>query len=108
MAGDPEAAGKLGVGVKIATFELKDLAAAVTAEVVMMGLSGNLVAQRLTRHGDRGEPVALEQSTDVSIDSSDAEAGNLRLSCGQHLLRRERPVGTLKCFTDCSFLACIS
>lgn len=87
MASDTETARKLGVGSEFAALQLEDLATAVAAEVMMMGLAGNLIPQSLTGHGDRREPVAFEQRTDVAIYGGDAETFDLSLRCGQHLFR---------------------
>lgn len=59
MAGDTEAAWKLGVGTEIASLQLKDFATAVAAEVVMMGLAGDLIPQGFAGHRDGREPVTL-------------------------------------------------
>lgn len=50
MTSDAEAAREPGVGVEFASLQFKDFAAAVAAEVMMMGLAGDLIAQRLARH----------------------------------------------------------
>lgn len=50
MASDTKAAGKFGMGAEFAALQLEDLATAVAAEVVMMGLAGNLIPQSLTGH----------------------------------------------------------
>ena len=50
MAGDAEAAREPGVGVELASHELEDFAAAIAAEVVMVSLAGDLIAQGLARH----------------------------------------------------------
>jgi len=60
MASDTEAARELGVGVELAALELKDLPTAVAAEVMMMGLAGNLVPKGFTGHGDGREPIVLQ------------------------------------------------
>lgn len=108
MAGHSKAAWKLWAKTEVAAFQLVDFAAAVATEVVVMRLAGNLVAKRLTGHRDGGEPVALQKGPNVAVDGGDAEAADLSLCGGQHLLRREWPVGSLKCFSDRSFLACIT
>lgn len=60
MAGDAEAPREPGVSTELAALELKDLATAVAAEVVMMGFTGDLVAQGFAGHGDGREPVTLQ------------------------------------------------
>ncbi len=50
MASDTEAAGKLGVGAEFAALQFEDLSTTVAAEVVMMGLAGDLIPQSLTGH----------------------------------------------------------
>ena len=60
MASDAEAAREPGVRIEFASLQLIDLAAAVAAEVVMMGLTGNLIPQSFAGHGDRREPVTLQ------------------------------------------------
>ena len=108
MAGHTKAARQLWAKTEIATLQLIDLAAAVTAEMMVMRLAGDLIAKRFTGHGDGSEPVGLQQSPDVAVDSGDAQAADLGLRGGQHLLRGEWPVCTLKRFSDRSFLTCIA
>lgn len=108
MAGHAKAAWELGAKTEIATFQLVDLAAAVAAEVMVMRLAGNLVTKRFTGHRDGSEPVALQQGPNVPVDGGDAEAADLSLCGGQHLFRRQWPVCSLKCFSDRSFLSCIT
>ena len=60
MAGDAEAAWKPGVRIEFASLQFVDLSAAVAAEVVMMGLAGDLIPQGFAGHGDRREPVTLQ------------------------------------------------
>lgn len=108
MAGHAKAARELGAKTEIAAFQLVDLAAAIAAEVMVMCLAGNLVAERFTGHRDGREPVALQKRPNVPVDSGDAEAADLSLCGGQHLFRREWPVCSLKRFSDRSFLSCIT
>lgn len=108
MTGHTKAAREFWAKAEIATLELEDFAAGVAAEVMVMRLAGDFITECFTGHGDGREPVVLEQSPDVAVDSGDAEAADLGLRGGQHLLRREWPVGTLKCFSDRSFLPCIT
>ena len=60
MAGGTEASRKPGVSTELAPLQLEDLATAIAAEVVMMGLAGNFIPQSFAGHGDRREPVTLQ------------------------------------------------
>ena len=61
MAGDTEATRESGVGIELAPLQFEDFAAAIAAEVMMMGLAGDLIPKSFARHGDRREPVTLQQ-----------------------------------------------
>lgn len=50
MAGYAKAARKLRVGAKITSLEFKDLATAIAAEMMMMGLASNFVSQGFAWH----------------------------------------------------------
>lgn len=108
MAGHAKAARKLRTEAEIAAFQLKDLAAAVTTEVVMMRLAGHFVPKRLTGHRHRGEPIALQQRSNVSVDRGYAQTADLSLCGTKHLFRREWSVCPLKRFANRSFLTCVA
>jgi hypothetical protein len=101
MAGDTEAAWQLGVGAELASLELEYFAAAIAAEVMMMGLAGDLIPERFARHGNRCKPIALNQRTDIAIYGSDTQTFDLSLRRVQYLFRRKRTVGLLKCLSNC-------
>ena len=61
MAGGTEASRKPGVSTELAPLQLEDLATAIAAEVVMMGLAGDLIPQGLTGHRNRRQPITLQQ-----------------------------------------------
>jgi len=60
MASHAKAARQLRAKAQIATFQLKDLAAAVAAEMMVVRLAGDLIPKRFPGHGDGGEPVTLQ------------------------------------------------
>ena len=60
MASNTEASRELVVRIELASLELEYLTAAVAAEVVMMGLAGDLIPQSFTGHGNRRKPVTLQ------------------------------------------------
>jgi hypothetical protein len=101
MAGNTEAARKPGLSTEFAPLQFKDFATTVAAEVVMMGLTGDLIPQRFAGHGDRCEPITVQQRTDVAIHSGDTQTLDLSLRCAQYLFRRKRSIGLLKCLSDC-------
>lgn len=72
MAGDTKTAWKFRVGAEIASLQLENLAAAVAAEVMMMRLAGDLIAQGFAGHGDCCKPVTFQQRTDVAVHGGDA------------------------------------
>ena len=108
MAGDTEAARKLGVEGEIASLQLKDLATAVAAEVMVMSLAGDLVTECFAGHGDGRKPVTLQQRTDVAIYGSDTQTLDLGLRCGENFFRGKRPVSPEKSLPDRRFLTCVS
>ncbi len=87
MAGDTEAAWKLGVVTEFAALQLEDLATTIAAEVMMMSLAGNLIAQGFAGHGDCRKPITLQQCADVAIDGGDTQTFDFSLRCGQDLFR---------------------
>ena len=108
MAGDAEAPWESGVSVELAALQLKDFAAAVAAEVVVMSFSGDLIPQGFARHGNGCKPVILQQRADVAIYGGDTQTFNLGLRRTQYLFRGKWPVCPLKCFADRCFLACVT
>ena len=108
MAGYAKATRKIWAKTEITAFQLENLAATVAAEVVVMRFAGDLITKRFTGHGNRSEPVALEQSPNVAVDRGDAQTADFGLCGGQHFLRGKWPVRTLKCFSDRSFLTCVA
>lgn len=72
VPGHTKSAWKPRVDADIASLELEDLATVVTAEMMMMILARDFVAQGLTGHRDRCEPVTLQQCADVAVYSGDA------------------------------------
>lgn len=61
MASGAEAARKSGMGVELTSLEFEDLATTVAAEVMMVGFASDLIAQGLTRHRDRRQPIDFQQ-----------------------------------------------
>lgn len=72
MAGHTEAARQLGVDAEIASLEFEDLATAIAAEMMVMRLAGNLISQGFAGHGDRREPLTLQQRANVPVYRGDA------------------------------------
>jgi len=101
MASNAEAARKLGLRTEFASLKLEDFATAIAAEVVMMRLAGDLIPQRFTGHGDRCEPITFQQRTNVAIYGGYTQTFDVGLRCAQYLFRRKRPIGLLKCLSDC-------
>jgi hypothetical protein len=101
MAGDTEPTWKPGLGTELASLELKNFATTITAEVMMMSLTGDLIPERFARHGDRCKPIALHQRTDIAIYGGDTQTFDLSLRRVQYLFRRKGAVGLLKCLSNC-------
>lgn len=101
MAGDTEAAWQLGVGAKLTSLELKHFATTIAAEVMMMGLAGDLIPERFARHGDSSKPIALHQRAYIAIYGGDTETFDFSLRRVQYLFRRKRAVCLLKCLSNC-------
>jgi hypothetical protein len=66
--------------------------AATALEMMMMGLSGNLVTRGIAGHLNRGEPFILDQVGDVSINSCNTQRVRSPLSKGEGLVRGERAI----------------
>lgn len=101
MAGNAEAARKLGLGTEFASLKLEDFATAIAAEVVMMRLASDFIPQRFAGHGDCCKPITFQQRTNVAIYGGDTQTFDVGLRCAQYLFRRKRSIGLLKCLSDC-------
>lgn len=82
-----KSAWKLGFDGNIATFQLIDLAAISTLEVMVMGLPRNLIARDIAGNFNRRKPLVFHQRTDIAIDRCQADTLHPALCCSKRLLR---------------------
>jgi hypothetical protein len=91
-------------------FQLKKLAAAIAAEMMVVSLACRLVACRIAGNFDGLKPFLLDQVLNVSINSGDSEASMTPLRALQCFVWRQRPICFEERFADRSFLfriACV-
>ena len=108
MAGALKAARKPGLDLHIATLQLKEFAAFVAPEVVMMLLASYFVATWAARDRDRRQPVVRQQRVDVAVDGGEAQAFYLLLSKLQCFFVRERPIRLGEGIANSVFLSSVS
>ena len=92
MAGDPKALRKIRLKLNAAARHLEDLMALVAAKMMVMFLARDLVPGRLSRQGDRGQPVLFQKIADVAINRRNADALYPFPGVVQRLFRRKRTI----------------
>ena len=105
MAGVLEAAGELGARLHLAALKLVDGAADVALEVVVVGFAGYFVAGGVAGDIDGGEPLVVDQTADVAVDSGDAEGIYLFLGEGEGFVGGEGAIRLEEGGADGLFLA---
>jgi len=91
-----EAAWKLPLDFQTTPFHLKDFAAIIAVEMMMMLFAGNLVTGRLPGDFHGHQPLIVNQGSNVAINRSDADSFNELLSIVKSLFRRKRPASKEK------------
>jgi hypothetical protein len=84
--------------------QIKDAAALIAMEVVMMRFPGTLVDGGGAWKIDGRKPAFFEQCLDIPINGGDPEAFHFGLRRPERLLWRKRPAGMFERFTDCGAL----
>ena len=92
VAGHSKASRQLRLELDTTPFHLKDFAAGVAVEVVMVFLARYLVTRRFTRELNTYQPLVIDQVSNVAVDRRDADSFHLLLRIGEGFLWREWPV----------------
>jgi len=108
MPGRPEALWKLRRYRRHASLKVKNFAALIAMEMIVMGLARNLVAGCLTGNLYRLQPFLFNEILNVPIDRGDSEAAMTEPGGFQSLIRRQRPVCIEERLTNRRFLFCIA
>jgi len=108
VADDTEAAWQPGFDCGNASVEFVHLSTVVAEEVMMVRLSGELVARRFAGQLNRHQPALLGHRLEVAIDSCDAEIVYAALCVGKDLVWREGTIRLDKSCTNRVLLPCIS
>ena len=108
MTGRAEATWETWFYLLYAAFELIELAAIIAMEVVMMLLAGHLIAGRVSRNLDRGQPLIFDQCFDVAVNSGNSQTAMMPLRRRQCFLQRERSISLAECLADGIFLSCVT
>jgi len=91
-----------------APLEVKNLAARIAMEVVVMFLAGYFVARYITRDIYRLQPFLTHQILNVPVDRGNSQASVMAPGAFQSFIRRQRPVHLEECLTDRRLLSCIA
>ena len=108
MAGRAKSAGKFGLQLRDTSVKVKELAALVAMEVVMMLLSRNFVTGRVSGKRYHLQPFLGHQSLNIPIYRGNSQSRMMEPGSFQSLVRRERPVIFKKRLADRCFLFCIA
>ena len=91
-----------------ATIQVKNFAATIAVEVVMMLLARHFVASFIAGNLHGLEPSLVHQILNVSIDRCDSKASVMASGAFQSFIRGQRPVHLEECLTDRRLLSCIA
>ena len=108
MSGHAKAARGLGQNGAGAAAKFVHTSAFAAVEVMMVGLTGDLVASGLAGQRNGIEPAFREQRLDIAVDGRDAERAIVTLGSGECFFRREGAVRFGKGIADGLFLASIA
>ena len=108
MSGDTKPFRKFEFRRRKASLQVKNLAARIAMEVVMMFFAGYFVAGFIARHVHRLQPFFYHQILNISIDRGDSEASMMTPGGLESLIRSQRSVRFDECLADRRLLSCIA
>jgi len=91
-----------------APLQVKNLAARIAMEVVVMLLAGHFVARCITGDIYRLQPFLTHQILNVSIDRGNSQASMMTPGSFQSFFGRQRSVRLEECLTNRRLLSCIA
>ena len=89
VARHTEAAWKLPLNFQTTPLYLKDFAAIIAMEMMMMLFAGNLITGRFSWKFNAHQPLIVQERTNIAIDSSDADALYKLLRITESFFRRK-------------------
>jgi hypothetical protein len=91
-----------------ATIQVKNFAAPIAMEVVVMLLARHFVASCIAGNLHGLQPPLVHEILNVPIDRCDSETSVMAPGAFQSFIRGQRPVHLEECLTDRRFLSCIA